>query len=194
NKSATTQDDFFANASQAQSAVDGIYEDLRTFTNSTGYGEAIWVSLDLLVGHASTNGQSDRNREFINHNAGTESPIFSNVWDNFYNGVANANVAIANIPDIDMEEGTKQELLGEARFLRAFYYYHLVRLFGEIPLITEPVNASSENLYPNETSVDSIYAQIVEDRKSTRLNSSHVSISYAVFCLKKKKEQNVTTR
>src|SRR5690625_1775907 len=117
NKSATTQDDFFANASQAQSAVDGIYEDLRTFTNSTGYGEAIWVSLDLLVGHASTNGQSDRNREFINHNAGTESPIFSNVWDNFYNGVANANVAIANIPDIDMEEGTKQELLGEARFV-----------------------------------------------------------------------------
>lgn len=163
NKSATTQDEFFANAAQAQSAVDGIYEDLRTFTNSTGYGEAIWVSLDLLVGHASTNGQSDRNREFINHSAGTESPIFSNVWDNFYNGIANANVAIANIPDVDMEESKKQELLGEARFLRAFYYYHLVRLFGEIPLITEPIDASSEDLYPDETSVDSVYSQIVED-------------------------------
>ncbi len=166
NDSSITQDSYYNNASQARSAVDGIYADLRTFTNSTGYGEAIWVSIDLLVGHANTNGQSDRNREFINHNAGTDHPVFSNVWDNFYNGIANANVAIANIPDIEMEEAAKQRLLGEARFLRAFYYFQLVRLYGDIPLITEPVNASSEQLYPSNTSVDSVYTQIVNDLTS----------------------------
>lgn len=163
NNSSITQDNYYANASQAQSAVDGIYENLRTFTNSTGYGEAIWVSIDLLVGHANTNGQSDRNREFINHNAGTDHPVFSNVWDNFYNGIANANVAIANIPDVEMDEAAKQRLLGEARFLRAFYYFQLVRLYGDIPLITEPIDASSEQLYPENTSIDSVYTQIVDD-------------------------------
>jgi hypothetical protein len=166
NKSSLTNDTGYESASQAQAAVDGIYENLRTFTNSTGYGEAIWVSLDLLVGHANTNGQSDRNREFINHQAGTDHPVFSNVWDNFYNGTANANLAIANIPDVDMDQAQKDQLLGEAHFLRAFYYYHLVRLYGEIPLITEPVDANSDNLYPEETSVDSIYTQIVSDLKT----------------------------
>jgi len=165
NKSEPSQKEFFQNAEQAQSAVDGIYETLRTFTLSTGYGEAIWVSLDLLVGHASTNGQSDRNREYINHDAGTENPIFMEVWESFYNGIANANVSIANIPDVDMDESKKKELLGEARFLRAFYYYHLVRLYGEIPLVTEPVDASSEEFYPEEASIDSIYGQILEDLK-----------------------------
>src|SRR5699024_7501375 len=93
----------------------------------------------------------------------TDQSVFSEVWDNFYNGVANANVAIANIPDVEMDQSKKKQLLGEAHFLRAFYYYHLVRLYGEIPLITEPVDANSENLYPQESSVDSIYTQIVND-------------------------------
>src|SRR5699024_8936508 len=65
----------------------------------------------------------------------------------------------------EMDQSKKKQLLGEAHFLRAFYYFHLVRLYGEIPLVTEPVDANSENLYPEETSVDSIYTQIVNDLK-----------------------------
>src|SRR5688572_31798799 len=44
----------------------------------------------------------------------------------------------------------------------------------------------------NPTQVDSAGAVVVSDRKSTRLNSSHSQISYAVFCLKKKKKKNTT--
>src|SRR5699024_10800617 len=92
-----------------------------------------------------------------------EHPVFSEVWDEFYEGIANANVAIAQIPDIPMEESRKESLLGETHFLRAFFYYHLVRLYGDIPLITEPIDASSPQLYPERTSVDSVYTQILVD-------------------------------
>lgn len=164
NKSSIPQDDYYETPEQAQSGVDGIYPYLRTFTNSTGYGEAIWVSLDLLVGHANTNGQSDRNREFINHAAGTEHPVFSEVWDQFYEGIANANLAIDRIPDVEMGESRKESLLGEARFMRAFFYYHLVRLYGDVPLLTEPIEDSQNpDLYPSRTSVDSVYTQIIDD-------------------------------
>ena len=166
NKSALTQDNYYKNASQAQSAVDGIYVNLRTWTNYLGYGEKPWSSLELLVGHANTNGQSDFNRELIQHDAGTDHPAFSDVWNNFYNGIANANVAIKNIPDVQMDEQLKSKLLGEARFLRAYFYFNLVRLYGNIPLITEPVDAGSNKLHPEQASVEDVYEQIVADLKS----------------------------
>lgn len=163
NKSAITQDNYYTTAEQAQSAVNGIYPTLRSFTSSSGYGERSWVSLELLVGHANTNGQSDRNRQMIAHSAGSEHPVFSDYWDDFYYGISNANVAIARIPDVNMDETRKQQLLGEARFLRALYYYYLVRLFGDIPLITEPVDAAHPELYPDRDPAEEVYALIVSD-------------------------------
>ena len=162
-RSSISQDNYYQTAEQAQSAVDGIYPSLRSFTNYLGYGEKPWSSIELLVGHANTNGQSDRNRELISHTAGTNHPVFSDVWDNFYYGISNANVAIHNIQNIDMDEQRKQALLGEAHFLRGLFYYYLVRFYGEIPLITEPVDASSEQLYAEQASVEAVYQQIVSD-------------------------------
>ena len=62
-----------------------------------------------------------------------------------------------------MDENRKMQLLGEARLLRAYYYYNLVRIFGEVPLITEPVGLTSPELYPSEASQEDIYSLIVED-------------------------------
>ena len=163
NKSAITQENYYQTAEQARSAVNGIYPSLRSLTSSTGYGESNWLALELLVGHAFTNGQSDRNRQLIAHAAGSEHPVFNSYWDNFYYGISNANVAIHNIPNIEMDETLKNQLLGEARFLRALYSYYLVRLFGEIPLITEPVNATSPDLYPQQASIEAVYDQILAD-------------------------------
>src|SRR5437879_8790416 len=67
----------------------------------------------------------------------------------------------------------------EARFLRALSYWHGIDMFGDIPLITE---ADLIGVVPQPST---------RDRKSTRLNSSHRCISYAVFCLKKKKRNLV---
>ncbi len=166
NKSSITQDNYYKTPEQAESAINGLYPTLRFFTSSAGYGENQWVSLELLVGHAMTNGQSDRNRQFIAHTAGSEHPAFRDFWNNLYYGISNANVAIANIPKIDMDEARKNRLLGQAYFLRAFYYYHLVRLYGDVPLITEPVNASSPELYPDRDPAEAVYDLIVSDLKT----------------------------
>ena len=56
--------------------------------------------------------------------------------------------------------------MGEVYFLRAFYYYHLVRLYGDIPLITDIMTTANPNFYPERTSVDKIYEQIVSDLKN----------------------------
>ncbi|PRD46944.1 RagB/SusD family nutrient uptake outer membrane protein [Sphingobacterium haloxyli] len=164
NDSAITQENYFRNADQAQSAVDGIYDFLRSsFQNRDGFGEAPWTSMELLVGHATTLGQSTYNTSMISHSASAIDPVFRSVWANLYKGIATANLSIEKIPAVEMDESRKQNLLGQAHFLRAFYYYHLVRLYGNIPLITEAVNATSPQLYPEQAPVKDVYDQIVAD-------------------------------
>ena len=164
NDSAITQENYFQNENQAQSAVDGIYDFLRSsFQNRDGYGEAPWTSMELLVGHATTLGGSTYNNNMISHAAATIDPVFGSVWANLYKGIASANLCIEKIPGVAMENNRKQHLLGQAHFLRAFYYYHLVRLYGDVPLITETVNATSPQLYPERASSKLVYDRIIED-------------------------------
>ncbi len=167
NKSSITQETYFTNATQAQSAVNGIYPMLQTLQTNAGlnYGEAPFVSLEMIVGQASTLGQSLYNNGLIKHDNSPIEPVFKVFWVGFYNGIANANVAIERIPSIDMDDANKKSLLGEAYFLRAFYYYYLVRVYGDVPLITKPIDFSSADLYPERTPKEEVYNSIVSDLK-----------------------------
>lgn len=157
-----TQENYFQNLNQAQKAVDGAYERLRALQAYDGYGEGPWVTLDLLCGHATTLGQSTYNNGYIRHAAGTNNPSFKNMWEGFYEGVADCNLCIIGMEKIDTD---KSKLLGEAYTLRALYYYYLVRLFGDIPLILEPITSSSAQLYPERTSKEKVFESILSDLK-----------------------------
>lgn len=163
NRSNLTQENYYTNATQAQAAVDGLYNRLRLFNISPGYGEEVWVGIELMALHATTLGQSFNNNQLINQNIDPANPYFSTVWNNAYNGIAAANLAITRIPAISMDETKKKSLLGEAYFIRAFLYYHLVRLYGDVPLITTPVSGTSPELYPTRAPQADVYNQIISD-------------------------------
>ena len=162
-KSNFTQDNYFTSKQQAQSAIDGLYPSLRTFQSNNGYGERPWVALELIVGHASTLGQSFYNGELINHTIDASNPFFSQLWNDSYFAIANANLDIQKISNMDLADADKQLLLGQAYFFRAYFYFLLVRLYGDVPLITTPIDATSPGLYAGRTSQDSVYMQVVSD-------------------------------
>ncbi|MBT1686292.1 RagB/SusD family nutrient uptake outer membrane protein [Dawidia soli] len=85
-------------------------------------------------------------------------------WAELYNGVARANFAIKNIATTPgLTEAEIGQLEGEARFFRAYAYYFLVRLFGEVPLITEPVVSLADEVYVGRSPIAAIYDQIEAD-------------------------------
>ncbi|HEU0110495.1 MAG TPA: RagB/SusD family nutrient uptake outer membrane protein, partial [Flavisolibacter sp.] len=59
-------------------------------------------------------------------------------WWHHWRGVYRANQVLTNVPGISMDEALKARYLAEAKFLRALYYYNLVTIWGNIPLILEP--------------------------------------------------------
>ncbi|TPG61742.1 RagB/SusD family nutrient uptake outer membrane protein [Hymenobacter nivis] len=156
-------DDYYSTANQAQASIDGLYNNLRLVQNGTGYGEAIWITLELLTEHATTLGQSFNNGQIISQSIDPANPFFSNVWNSAYNGIGAANQAITRIPGISMDETKKKSLLGEAYFIRAYLYNMLVRLYGDVPLLTTPVTGPGPDLYPARSPAADVYKLIISD-------------------------------
>ena len=81
-------------------------------------------------------------------------------WWHHWRGVYRANQVIANVPGITMDEPLKNRLVGEAKFLRALYYYNLISIWGNIPLILEPSKPSDK---PSQATQEALWAQVEKD-------------------------------
>ncbi len=88
-------------------------------------------------------------------------------WANLYNGVLKANTVLDKLPNINDSELTderREQIEGEALFLRACFYFDLVCLWGDVPLVLEPTESADGNVTNvSRTDSDEVYAQIIED-------------------------------
>lgn len=91
--------------------------------------------------------------------------IFDNIWNGHYAGIVAANKAIDILGKSTIDAATKNRLLGEARFLRGFYYFNLVRMFGGVPkidFVPTPSESNSDALFTRATAAE-IYQLIIAD-------------------------------
>jgi starch-binding outer membrane protein, SusD/RagB family len=156
-----TSETFFSTEEQAVQAVNAVYQQLRVWeTHAFGFiGCTDIMSDDADKGSTPNDGLYQKDLDDFIHTADNAS--VKAVWTGYFQGVARANRAIEKIPAITMEEKLKARLIGEAKFFRAYYYFNLVRWFGDIPLITKPL-APSEFTQKRVTASE-IYAQIEKD-------------------------------
>jgi len=84
-------------------------------------------------------------------------------WDRSYTGIYRANLLLQKIDGVkDLDASTKKRYIAEARFLRGYYYFWLIRLFKNVPLITKPI--TTDQIYNQvQASPDSVYNQIESD-------------------------------
>ena len=85
-------------------------------------------------------------------------------WNDCYMGIQRANQLIANIDLPKMDEEKRKAILGEAKFLRGFYYFQLATRFGGVPLRLEPVTAPT-NVDIERAPLAAVYEQILKDMK-----------------------------
>lgn len=84
------------------------------------------------------------------------------MWMASYKGLFRMNMAILRLPDASIDDDLKTRLLGEVHFLRAYTYFYLVRLFGGVPVFTEPVKPS-EYKSSKRASISEVYSLIEQD-------------------------------
>jgi tetratricopeptide (TPR) repeat protein len=87
------------------------------------------------------------------------------LWASGYQGVYRANILLSKLPAVPMDASLKARYSAEAKALRAYFYFDLVRLFKNIPLITEPVSVDKAYDIAQATPL-AVYAQIESDLKA----------------------------
>ncbi len=149
---------FYSSQTDAEAAVAAVYQQLYSI-----YERYIFL-LNALPADDEKNGlgmpnQYLQNLEYLRHTS--ENQFVRQMWQYCYEGIAKANTAINNIPDITMDDNIKSRLIGEAKFLRALYYFNLVRFFGEVPLVLKLEGV--EDALGARTPIDQVYQQIIDD-------------------------------
>lgn len=158
-----TVENYFTKPEHARSSVNAIYASMRDPLGS-GFGGGAWMMTEFATGLAGTDLGQAVNSYFVKDlNNTSDNGYGQTIWQAYYRGIGNANLSITKIPEITMDAEEATRLLGEAHFLRAWYYFELVRMFGHIPLVTDVINLQSENLYPEQADPEAVYNQIVED-------------------------------
>lgn len=161
-KTDLSADNFYQTEADAQLALNGAYHGLQ---RSGCYRLRLWM-LDIVAGNSivGAGGASDglETQQQSNFATTTANPGVFDIWSNHYQGILAVNVVLARVPAIDMDVTRRNAILAEARFIRALYYFNLVRLFGGVPLQLVPLS-SGDNLNVARASAADVYAQIEQD-------------------------------
>ncbi|MEO9894149.1 RagB/SusD family nutrient uptake outer membrane protein [Aurantibacter sp.] len=91
-----------------------------------------------------------------------ENPRNREIYTEFYNMVSRANQVINRVPEIEMDEARKSEILGEAHFLRGLAYFYIVNLWATSPLSLEEASGLDDLFLPNST-IEATYASVISD-------------------------------
>jgi starch-binding outer membrane protein, SusD/RagB family len=154
------ESDFYKTPADAFEALVAAYSVL----DYSGYGNILLsseiVSDDCFGGGGlADNGirQWDNFQTFTDHN--------SDAWKKYYTGIYRANVFLQKVGGVDFgsDPGLKDRYVGEAKFLRAYFYFDLIRMFGHVPLLTQPIEG--DNFYIPQANPDSVYMLIASDLK-----------------------------
>ncbi|UOB18396.1 RagB/SusD family nutrient uptake outer membrane protein [Abyssalbus ytuae] len=147
---------FYKTASDAQAGVYGIYDAVQsTFRINFAYwGEG-------RADAVGTRGQEDAlplSQNTLN------KTMASARWNNIYETISRANYAIKYVPQVfedDSELGL--QLVGEAKALRALSYFYAVRVWGDVPLVTEPYESVEQEFFVTRTDKELVLDQIEDD-------------------------------
>ncbi len=156
---------YYENEEQIIRGVNAAYGNLQTiFSSSTDY----WAMAEMRSDNTSFQFNASDRGELQMENLDEFLITASNndigaVWSNIYSGIQQTNTILNRIEEVNFsDENVKNNVEGEMRFLRAFHYFNLVRLFGGVPIVLEETE-SPDDSFSERSSVEDVYSQIISD-------------------------------
>lgn len=159
----------YTNDAAAAAVLTGVYAFIgngQVFSGSSGIGLCSGLNADELT--LWSGGLNNENlRQFYQNNLMAEKPIAPSYWQQLYSMILTTNSAIEGLESSTvLTPAVRLQLLGESKFLRAFFHFYLVNFYGDIPLTT-----SSDwriNSIANRTPKQEVYKQIINDLKEAK--------------------------
>ena len=162
--SAISASEFFKTPADFEQAMAGTYAGFAQVYQGNGY-YALLTDLhadntsEFVLGGDGNEAKMDIDRFTIT----ADNEHVTAFWQYSYTLIARANSILINIDGSSLDQGLKDEYKGQSKTLRALAYFNMVRLYGAVPLVTEPVTNINASYLVARSSVDDVYAQIITD-------------------------------
>ncbi|MGM0934584.1 MAG: RagB/SusD family nutrient uptake outer membrane protein [Bacteroidota bacterium] len=158
-----TSEVVFNDEQTARSAMQGIYNELFNTSFSSGGTSSVSVISGLSADELQSLRPTDRSyMDFYENEIQPTNSRNLNLWSSTYKMIYMTNALLEGISNSEViEESTLIQLEGEAKFVRAFTYFYLVNLYGEVPLIL--TKDYRENSLAQSSTKEELYEQIIND-------------------------------
>lgn len=147
----------------AETATRGLYRAL----SADGYYGLTFQSIGYLSGdNVQWTGSQSIVQQFISHNVRADNANIATAWSAIYATINRANHIIAKVPNVTdplLTQSLRNQLTGEAYFVRALAYFDLARTWGGVQLALEPTNSASDKTGIKRSSLAETYAQVLSD-------------------------------
>lgn len=161
---------YFKSASEVEAALAGTYGGFKDEYFQLDY----FVNGDAQSDDAYAGGDNPDNFQIDDYRLDATNRNVSRDWGYLYTTIGKANTILNNIDDVTdpaLTASRKAEIIGEASFIRAFMYFQLVQLWGDVPLQLQEVKTISADrldeiyaiIFPARSSTEQVYAQIITD-------------------------------
>ena len=161
-------DQFYQTSDQAVVAINAAYQPL-SFTSATQ--NPLWVFGDVASDDAAKGGLAGDEADIGLIDVFNITPTNSNLsaeWGTLYEGITRCNQVLAYVPAISMDASLQSRILAEARFLRSWYYFTLINIFGDVPIVLTPLTPSQMQIAQSPAS--EIYVSVIEPDLRAAMN------------------------
>ncbi len=159
----TDEANFYQTEEDAVSAVIAAYDVLQYELTPSGHFR--WFFGDVVSDDAIKGGSGDNDAASLGRLERFEgqatNELVQSEWLASYKGIARSNIVLERVPDIEMDINLQVRLLAEVKFIRAYFYYNLVTIFGDVPLLLKTLSPSESD--QARTPKAEVWAQIEKD-------------------------------
>ncbi|MDZ7690839.1 MAG: RagB/SusD family nutrient uptake outer membrane protein [Balneolaceae bacterium] len=165
------EDEFYQTEEQMAQAVNGVYSQLQGMIHDQWqYNEFITDNTTLHF-NVANRGQGPALEAIEYWQMNPSTPNITNLYNSYYQALVNINTTLSKLENTEINETLSQQLQGELKFLRAYYYFNLVQYFGDVILITEPIDSPEEAWTYARKPVDEVYDLVISDLEAAVSNT-----------------------
>jgi hypothetical protein len=161
-----TPSDFFSNPDAPSQLVTAVYNQLYEWQQHSFSWIGVTSIADDDAEKGSDPGDTGTDKDQLDKYTFTSSSLsFNDIWESNFKGVARANQALYYLPQFNnISDGQRARYIAEVKFLRAYYYWNLVRCFGGVPKVSKNIETQEDIANANvRASAEEIYAFIRQD-------------------------------
>lgn len=158
-----TQDNFYQTEEDAIAAVNAAYATLQFELSPAGHFRWFWG--DIMSDDSEKGGSGDNDgfelKLLETFQGPTNTDMLESEWSACYEGIYRANTVLEFIPPMEISDATKNQVIAEAKFIRAWMFYNLVTIFGDVPKVDHLLAPSEYNMVRSPKA--EIWALIIQD-------------------------------